>query len=221
MATPPIPVTPPERLTLPDVYRLDRMPSLPAWVTLRVGSMRDVSQATIADGKHRTVPTLPASLTLSPAERAELERYVAGLGGLCDQTPANGVVWEADVLVMITEMMYALPSNQQSEAAVAAVGKWFLRALDDVPTWAVAAALNRWNKADCGSNERGQPYDYHWRPAPAELRRLSLIEMWRLQGQAQLIRRLLRAERLIEFSEDHCARMREKLCSLARRLRGI
>jgi hypothetical protein len=83
-----------------------------------------------------------------------------------------------------------------------------------VPTWAVAAAVRRWFRGDCGENERGQPYDYRWRPAPAELRRIALLEKRRVQHRAQTLRHLLVAEPLIEFSEEHCAQMRARLAAV-------
>jgi hypothetical protein len=47
----------PERITLPDVRRLDQMPSWPVWLDLRAGSMKDECQPTLADGKYRAIPT--------------------------------------------------------------------------------------------------------------------------------------------------------------------
>jgi len=152
---------------------------------------------------------LPASLTLSPAERAEIERHAGELEALCTQTPADSDEWEAKTLIIVTKLMLALPAAQQNEAGAEATGEAFQAALDDVPTWAVDAAMRRWYRGDCGENERGQAYDYHWRPAPAELRRIALMEKWQVQYRAQTMRKLLAAEPLIEFSDDHRAAMRE------------
>lgn len=214
MALPAIGAKAPERLTLPDVRRLDRMPSLPGWVASRVASMKDECQPALADGKYRSVPTLPASLILCPAERAEIEQHAGELEALCAQTPADSDEWEGATLIIITKLMLALPAAQQNEAGAEATGEAFQAALDDVPTWAVAAAVRRWYRGDCGENERGQPYDYHWRPAPAELRRIALVEKWRVLYRAQTLRKLLAAEPLSEFSDDHCAAMRAKLATI-------
>ena len=214
MALPAIGAKAPQRLTLPDVRRLDRMPSLPGWVASRVGSMKDEYQRSTVDGKYRSVSTLPASLTLSPAERAEIERHAGELEALCTQTPADSDEWEAKTLIIVTKLMLALPAAQQNEAGAEATGEAFQAALDDVPTWAVAAAMRRWYRGDCGENERGQAYDYHWRPAPAELRRIALMEKWQVQYRAQTMRKLLAAEPLIEFSDDHRAAMRARLATI-------
>lgn len=216
MALPAIRAIGPEPIQLPDVLRLDRMPSLPAWVASRVASMKDEQQPTQADGKWRTLPTLPANLILNPAERAEAERHAADLDALCKQTPAESDEWEAATLVVLTKMMLSLPSSQQNEAGAEASGEAFQAALDDVPTWAVAAAVRRWYRCDCGLNERGQAYDYHWRPAPGELRKVALVEKWRVASRAETLRKLVGAVPLMEFSDDHCKDMRSKLAEMWR-----
>jgi hypothetical protein len=68
--------------------------------------------------------------------------------------------------------------------------------LDDVPTWAVAAAVRCWYRDYSGENELGQPYYYHWRPRLRNLRRVSLVKKWRVQQRAQTPRKLLVAEPL-------------------------
>jgi hypothetical protein len=214
MALPTIGAKTPERLMLPDVRRLDRMPSLPAWVALRVRSMNDEWQKSSTDGKYRMTPTLPANLILNQAERLEIERHVSELDELCAQTPTNGANWEGATLVLVTELMLTLPSSQQNEAGVEATGKAFQAALDDVPTWAVAVGIRRWHRCECGENERGQPYDYHWRPAPAELRRIALVAIREVKERAHILRKLLVAEPLVEFSDEHCAQMRARLAAL-------
>jgi hypothetical protein len=176
--------------------------------------MKEEYQAALADGKHRKVPTLPANFILNPAECAEIERHALALDALCAQTPVDADEWEGATLIIITKLMLALPSSQQNEAGAEATGEAFQDALEDVPTWAVAAAVRRWYRGDCGENERGQPYDYHWRPAPAELRRIALGEKWRVQHRAQTLRNLLAAEPLIEFSDEHCAAMRARLAAV-------
>jgi hypothetical protein len=219
MALPAIGAKAPQRITLPDVRRLDQMPSLPAWVASRVALMKDEHQAALADGKHRKVPTLPASLTLALPERAEIERHIEELDALCKQTPLDGDEWEGATLIVLTKLMLALPASQQNEAGAEASGEAFQAALDDVPTWAVSAAVRRWYRGDCGLNEFDRPYDYHWRPAPAELRRIALVEKWRVKHRADTLRRLLAAEPLIEFSDEHCEQMRARLAAVIRTTR--
>lgn len=218
MALPAIGAKAPDQIPLPDVRRLDRMQSLPGWVASRVGSMKDEYQKSVTDGRYRTIPTLPANLTLSLSERAEIERHATDLDALCAQTPDESVEWEGATLIIITEMMLALLSPQQNDVGAEATGKAFQAALDDVPHWAVAAAVRRWNRGDCGLNQRGQPYDYHWRPSPAELRSIAKDEEWRVSQRAVTLRKLLSAEVLIEYTEEHCAEMRGRLAVVINRI---
>jgi hypothetical protein len=219
MALPAIGEKAPETILLPDVHRLDQMPSLPEWVVLRVESMKDETQPSLVDGKYRTLTTLPKTLMLNDDHLVQVKRYIAASESLCAQTPINEDKWEIATLSIVTQMMLVLPSSQQNDVGAEASGEAFQAALDDVPHWAVAAAMRRWYRGECGLNERGHPYDYHWRPAPAELRRIALSEMWRIKESARLLRRLLAAEPLVEFSAEHRERMGKKFRALLMDLR--
>jgi hypothetical protein len=192
------------------------MPSLPAWVALRAASLKFEQQPDKATGKYRKTPTLPAHLMLTPIERVEIERHVSALEGLLRKTPASDAEAEQDTLRAVTNMMLVLPSPTQNELSVEARGEAFMDALEDIPPWAVRSAIRRWNRGDCAQNERGQSYDYHWCPAPAELRRISWTEMHHLGVRTEALRGLLCAEALIEFSDEHCREMRARLAALFR-----
>jgi hypothetical protein len=190
------------------------MPSWPAWVASRIASIRDECQPSLTDGKRRMIPTLPSHLVLSQAERSEIQRTIDEFTELCNHMPQRNPQFEGVTLIVITKMMLALPSSQQNEAGAEATGEAFQAALDDLPTWAVAAAMRKWYRGECGLNERGEPYDYRWRPAPAELRRIAFIERYAVLGRIRTLQRLLDAEPLREFSAEHRARMCERLRGL-------
>lgn len=114
--------------------------------------------------------------------------------------------------------MLALPSSRQNEAGVEATGEAFQAALEDVPSWAVVSAIRKWYRGECGMNERGESYDYRWRPAPADLRRIAYIERYGVLRHAGTLQRLLDAEPLLELSEEHSTRMRERLGELGIRV---
>jgi hypothetical protein len=217
-----IPAKTVERIQLPDLRRPERMPCLPAWVALRVASMKDEHQPDPATGKRRMVPTLPANLILSQAERDETLRHVRELDALCGPTPADDPEAEGEMLIDLTGLMLSpLAAPNHSEASAEACGKAYLIALDDLPPWAVRSAIRRWYKGDGGKDQRGQPRDCHWRPAPADLREIAMVELWRVRGRATKLRDLLRAETLIEFSDEHRSAMLARLAKLMHDTFGI
>jgi hypothetical protein len=153
-------------------------------------------------------------LILSAVEREEIGRHICGLDALCGPTPVDSLAAEAAMLIEITKIMLVLPAAAQNEASAEARGAAYQAALDDLTPWAVRSAICRWYRGDAGTNERGVPYDYHWTPAPAELRRVAMAEYWRVKQRAEILRKLLRAEPLIEFDDEHRRRMCDKLSEL-------
>jgi hypothetical protein len=162
------------------------------------------------------MPTLPSSSILNGAERDEIARHVCELDALRGPTPANDVAAEQATLGLVTKIMLSLPARRENDVAVEARGEAFMAALDDLPAWAVAAASRRWYRGDAGTNDRGEPFDYHWCPAPAELRSIAYRELMRTKARAAILRRLLEAQPLIEFSDEHCAAMRARIADLFR-----
>src|SRR5687767_11229570 len=92
-----------EPFKLPDVRRPEQMPCLPAWVELRVGALQIASQRNPTRGKYENIPTLPASLILTDAEKREVQQHVDDLMKLLAYTPRNDPQAEADVLAVVTE----------------------------------------------------------------------------------------------------------------------
>jgi hypothetical protein len=201
-------------LKLPDVRQLARMPSWPEWVSSRLASMRDESQPDPKSGNYRTVPTLPANSILSATERDEISRHIGGLDALCGPTPIDSAAAEGAMLIDLTRMMLVLPAAAQNEASAEARGAAYLAALEDLPPWAVLSAIRRWYRGDAGTNAHSVAYDFHWAPAPAELRRVAMTELWRIKGRAETLRKLLRAEPLIEYNDEHRRGICERLAML-------
>jgi hypothetical protein len=163
-------------------------------------------------------PTLPENLILSVAERDEIGRHIGDLDALCGPTPIDSSAAEGEMLIELTSMMLVLPAAAQNEASAEARGTAYLAALDDLPPWAVQSAIRRWYRGDAGTNESGAPYDFHWAPAPAELRRVAMAELWRVKQRAETLCKLLRAEPLIEYNDEHRLRICERLDKLKHNL---
>jgi hypothetical protein len=206
------------RLQLPDVRRQVQMPSLPAWVASRIASLSAEPQPNPETGGWEQTLTLPANLILTPMQRVEIEQHAKELRALCTYVPLEHEAAEREVLAIVTEVMLALPSHGQNELSAEARGAAFISALDDVTPWAVRSAVRRWHRSDCGLNTRRQSYDYHWCPAPAELRSIAFTEMQRVLHRADQLERLLAAKERIEFSDEHCTTMRKRLADHFRTL---
>jgi hypothetical protein len=191
-----------------------RMPSLPEWVGSRIDSVRDADRRSTVDGELVVLPRLPVSLILSSAERAEVANLIREIENLLAQTPYERVERERETLAIIGTFMLSVPAVQQNDIGAEASAEAFLIALEDVPTWAVEAALRRWYRGECGLDARGKPHDYHWRPAPAELRRIAMVEVWPARQRVATLRRLLAAEPRTAFSESHRATMLARLASI-------
>lgn len=212
------PMEVPAPFALPDVLHLEAIPSWPAWAVLRVASIRVVQQRSKKDGKFREVATLPANLIPTSAERADIERYLAGLRTLLAQIPRVDARWGQEMLVHIGKMLCLKPPRA-NEIGIEIIAEAYLEALDDVPAWAVRDAVRRWNSGRCGLNPRGEAFDYRWPPSPAELRRIALDVVWPLSRQHADLQRLLNAEQLEEFDEEHRCLMRKRLEELLQELK--
>jgi hypothetical protein len=206
-----------EPIPPPDIRRPERTPSWPAWVALRLGSLKEEFQPD-ETGKHRRVPTLPRDLILMGAQREAISRHLADLEKLERPTPECDPDAEAATLVTVTKMMLTLPAQRQNEASAEARGEAYMAALDDVPTWAVAAAARRWYRGDAGTDEHGKPYDCSWCPAPADLRRVAMRDVVGIRYRAKQLRQLIAARPSVEYSEEHCAAMRTRLRDLFKSL---
>ena len=83
-----------------------------------------------------------------------------------------------------------------------------------MPSWAVEIAVDNWIGGFCDNDEHGEPYDCKWRPVPSVLKKISINGTYPLYAQTRTLRRLLAAEPIIEFSEEHRTNMRAKVADL-------
>lgn len=80
----------------------------------------------------------------------------------------NGTENRRARLALVGNLLLAYPIANGTSEAGRARAEAHLVALDDVPPWAIAEAIKRWHRGECG-----QGYNYRYAPAPAELRQLS------------------------------------------------
>jgi hypothetical protein len=200
-----------EPLALPEIRvnehrvpRLGQMPSLPGWAASQLALLREESQPSPTTGRYRSVLTLPAAYMPTAAQRNVMEKHMAALVPILSQTPNQNADYEAATLVLVTNLMLALPGQRTSETGAEAKGDAYMMALDDLPSWAVESAIRGWHRGE--STKIGkEPHDFRWLPAPAVLRKLAWIEEWKVRSRMDEMRKILNAEERIEFTDDQRA----------------
>lgn len=200
-----------EPIPLPDVRRPAKFSKLPQWVAQRCDTLRKETQPDQA-GVRRLVPVLPASLIPTKEQKMLIESHVSELDHVLVMTPEEDIAHGELTMMTVTKMMLVLPSRESGDLVGEAKGEAYMAALEDVPSWAVQEAMRRWHRGECG-----QKHDYKWQPAPATLRELSMIEVYRVKAIRRQLNDLLLAEPLMDFSTEHCAEMKAKLANPALR----
>jgi len=190
-----------EPIPQPDVRRPAKLSMLPQWVAQRSATLKKESQPD-REGVRRIVPVLPASLILDRAQKIAVESHVRELNAVLAMTPEEDTAHGELTMMTVTKMMLVLPSRETGDLAGEARGEAYMAALEDVPSWAVQEAMRHWHRGECGAK-----YDYKWQPAPATLRELAMVEVYRVMGVRRQLNDLLLAEPLIVFDEEHCKRM--------------
>jgi len=149
------------------------------------------------------------TLCLSGDERAALEAHADNLRMALDDTPSASEAAEGEALIVLTKMLLALPAGQLNEAGAQAKGEAYMAAVDDLPIWAIKAALRSWYRGEAGGK-----HDYRWAPGPAEFRAVVRQMVSQVRIRLADIERLLSATPRREFDEEHRLRMAAKFAGL-------
>jgi hypothetical protein len=194
-----------EPIPLPDVTKLDAVPSLPGWLRTRIAAVSRAGETKFT-GHNCNGPWMPVELIPTPAQRAVIERHVDALKELTDQTPEHDEESEKATRVLIVKLLQALSSQRTTQAAIAARAEAFTIAVETDPHWAVAAAIRGWYRG-----QYGKEHDYRWPPAPAVLHDLAMREAWKIAGRIRQLEDVLNAETSLTLSDEHRARMLMRL----------
>ena len=186
-----------EPIPLPSRARPGMMPSLPEWAALRVATLKQNSQPDPTTGRHSNSWTLPQSLIPTDKQRAVMINHIASLRPRLDETPEKSDDCAKATIVLVTKMLMALPSAQSNDEAQEARGDAFMMALEDVPSWAVEAAIRGWHR-----KEYGPGYNYRWAPVPSELRTVAFLEAWKFKERIRDLQRVLDAKPFFEPRQD-------------------
>jgi hypothetical protein len=143
-------------------------------------------------------------------QRTLIEQHEVALSAVLEMTPDEDERHGEQTMTAVTKMLLVLPSRESGDLMSQAKGEAYMAALEDVPSWAVQEAMRKWYRAECGER-----FDYRWQPAPATLREIALIEVYRVKGVRRKLREVLAAEPLREFSEEHMETMKRRLSVVA------
>lgn len=182
-----------EPIPLPDLHRMGQMPSLPGWAASQAASVERNQQRDQTSRKYREVWTLPARLMPTEAQAIALRAHAAELRRRMTQTPEQDGSCAEATLVFVTKLLLALPRAKTNEVEAEAKAEAYMEALDDVPSWAVQAAIRNWHRSGYGPD-----HDYRWAPVPSELRQAAETEAWKSGHRIQICESILNAVELFE-----------------------
>jgi hypothetical protein len=135
-----------------------------------------------------------------------VERHIAALDSIMEMTPEAGAEFGQATTTAVSKMTMVLAGKEAGDFASEAKGEAFIDALEDVPSWAVQEAMRRWHRGECGPK-----HDYKWQPAPATLRELAMIEVYRVKGIRRRLADLVNAEPLLEFTDEQLESMKARV----------
>lgn len=177
------------------------LPSLPVWLQSRLAMVSKQGWGRPA--------TLPANQALTSREITEIQLHLSVLNGFLEHSSLNHPQTANEVLGLVARLLQALPLKNQSELAGEAKAEAYMIAVEDMPDWAVRQAVREWYRGAYGDE-----HNYTFAPAPAVLRKLSMIERFKVAGRAKALGELLEAIPTIEYSDEHKADMMRRIADV-------
>jgi hypothetical protein len=133
-----------------------------------VSLMKFSASISMAKYGTRSIPHMAEGMKLTDDWRKVAEQLVDKIERIID--PSLCAFERGQKFKVLSKMLLVAPTADRSdEGTVAKVSAYLDDALDDLPAWAVAAAVRRWHRMECGS-----AYNYNFAPAPGVLRTIVL-----------------------------------------------
>lgn len=137
---------------------------------------------------------LPVGFSITPKQRAEAETLLSTLTPFLDQETQFADMAPRDAkLAVITTLLMGFAIGASSELGSDAKFDLYEWALEDVPAWAVAAAVRLWVRGECPSDVEKNP-QFKYAPGPATLRGIAMAEIEPYRRSVQRLKNLLAAE---------------------------
>lgn len=196
-----------EAIKLPDPRRPATLPSLPEWAAHLSGAVRLELQMT-PDGKtfeKQEVLVLAPNQMPTVEQRRMMVSHRDSLRSSLLDTPAMSVTAETKVATAVSKVLTVLGGERKSDLVEEARSDVYLDVLDDIPWWAVDFAVRSWFRHDCGTDERGQPYNYKWSPDPGTLRKIALKFTYPISARIETMQRVLEAREYVDCTKQLAA----------------
>jgi hypothetical protein len=132
--------------------------------------------------------------------------HISDLENCLRQTPERDDECGRATIVLVTKMLLSMPSAAMTEDGAEAKAEAYMDALEDVPSWAVQAAIRGWHRL-----EYGDKFNYRWAPVPSELRTVAYLEAWKTKERIRDLTRVISADVLFEQSPEQESKMKEKV----------
>lgn len=135
---------------------------------------------------------------MKPEVRAEVEVLFSTSSQMVDpQAPVGDVPARDAKITLLTIMMMGLGKGQQSELGASAKYDLYESAIDDMPAWALAAAIRRWTKRGCPESIEKEPH-YSFPPSPSTLYAMAKFDLETVQKNHDRLKKLLATVPLME-----------------------
>lgn len=139
---------------------------------------------------------LPGGWTMKPSERAQAATLLSNLTTALDPNGpfvVDGTEYDGQQAkgALLTKMIDGLAGAAQRTAGQAtATIEMYGDAIEELPAWAIDAAIRRWAQGKCPESIEERP-KYAWPPAPAVLRQMAELELVMMRRERQGLERLL------------------------------
>lgn len=191
-----------EPIKAPDPRRPATLPSLPVWAERSSAAARTDLQLSQDGTKFEDALILPRAMLPTDEQRREIIDHLDSLRLYLRQTPAHDVMAETRAATAVTKLIVVLAGEKKSDLSNDARNEVYLDVLEDVPCWAVEAAVKAWFRHDCGSDERGKPHDYKWAPDPGTLRVIAQQQAFAVSARIGKLQRVLDAREYVDCSRQ-------------------
>ena len=166
---------------------VDSMLSLPRWLRSLVSA---VSQTPEGAKIWTRQPELPSRLMPTGGQRVAIEERCEQLERMAVAGPEKRALMSLGRLVGF----YATGGLSEQQATVKA--EVYMRAVNDLPAWAVDEAVDRWFRGEAGQR------NYDFAPSPATLREVAQGVASIAAGQLVMMRRILNAKPIDEIPDE-------------------